>query len=192
MSGRSGSGHRIGSRIERRQGAMIDRCKDLLVLAAVLGILSLLFLPDRKVSLGVGHVDVTLDFVFLDAASGQPVAGASLRLQDLDSVNDPPQEPYSIVRSSGPDGHVRITLKGLMFTTSDRVTEDGHFLRHLSRQVRYPAWECSATGEGYQDLKVSYEDFRSKYMGDRRFHEDVVPPAIVLRLRKQVRPRPVP
>jgi hypothetical protein len=163
---------------------MNDRLKDLLVPAAVLATLSLLFLPDRKVSLGVGHVDVPLDFVFLDAASGQAVAGASLRLQDLDSGNDPPQEPYAIVRSSGPDGHARVKLEGLMFYSSDRVTQEGRLLRHLSRTVSYPAWECNVTAEGYQDLKVSYEDFRAKYTGDRRFHGESMPPAIVFRLRK--------
>jgi hypothetical protein len=89
VAGRRGQG--IISRIERRQGAMNDRLKDLLVLAAVLVAVSLLFIPDRKVSLGVGHTDVPLDFVFLDAASGQPVAGAFLRLRDLDSLNDPPK-----------------------------------------------------------------------------------------------------
>lgn len=171
---------------------MKSRLKTLLVLASVLATLWVLFLRPSTVSLGVGHVDVPFEFIILDAASGQPIAGASLRLQDLDSINELPEEPYSIVRSSGPDGHSRIKLKGLMFTSSDSVTEDGRFLRPLSRSVQYPWWECHVTAEGYQDLKVSYQDFRSKYTGDLRFHEDSIPPPIVLRLQRQVRPRPTP
>jgi hypothetical protein len=190
-------GRQACSRVSARgryddKGAMIDRRKDLLVLGSVLSIFLLLFLPDGKVSFGVGHVDVPLDFVFLDAATGRPVAGASLRLRDLDWINEPPREPESIVRSSGPDGHARIKLKGMMVTSCDRVTQDGRFSSQLSRSVRYPAWECRVTAEGYQDLEVSYEEFRSRVTGDRRLHEDSIPPSIVFRLRRQVRPQPVP
>lgn len=171
---------------------MNDRLKDLLVLAGVLAILALLALPPRKVALGVGHVDVSLDFVFVDAETGRPVPGASLRLQDLDDIQGTTAEPEVIVRTSGPDGHARIVLKGLTFTTSDRVAGDGRFVRHLTRDVRYPAWECRVTAEGYQDLTVSPANLRSTYLGDRRFHEDRIPPAIVFRLRRQVGPPRAP
>ncbi len=46
--------------------------KALLVLASVIVALAVLFPPSVKVSLGVGHVDIPLDLIFLDAASGRP------------------------------------------------------------------------------------------------------------------------
>jgi hypothetical protein len=167
---------------------MKSRFMTLLVLSSVFAALTVLLHRPSTLLLAVGNGDVSFDIVILDAASGQPIAGASVRLQDPDSINEPLKEPYSIVRSSGPDGCARIKLKGLMVTSRDRVTEDGRFLTHLSRSVRYPSWECHVNAEGYQDLKVSYQDFRSRYTGGRRFHEESAPPPIVLRLERQVRP----
>ncbi len=51
-------------------------------------------------------------------------------------VHEPPEEPYSILRQSGPDGHARIKLKGLMFTSSDRFSNDS---AHLEPPVSFRA-----------------------------------------------------
>jgi len=170
---------------------MKQRLIAVVVLSAVFVALLVLFFQARTVAVWVGHADVPLDFVFLDSGSGQPIAGASLNLRDPDYLEGPPKEPHSMVGTSGPDGHARLTVNLLVYG-SDRMTVDGRFSRNLSRRVEYPNWECRVSAEAYQNLTLSDQDFQSQFTGDRRFHADKVPPPIVLRLRRQDRPNPVP
>jgi hypothetical protein len=159
----------------------------MLLLIAVVAVLLGLILSwgPRKIALEVGHVDIPLDFVIIDAGSGQAIAGASILLQDPDYNGLPPQSPYTLAANSGSDGHYRVLLKELMYSASCSITEDGRFLKCLSRGVRYPNWELHVSADGYKKLSVSWQDFRMRYIGDRRYHEDQVPPPIVVRLRRQ-------
>ena len=169
------------------------RLRTLLLLIAVVAVL-LGLIPNwgaSKRALEVGHTNVPLDFVIIDAGSEQPIAGASILLQDPDYLDLPPQVPQTLAATSGLDGHYRVTLMGLMFSAESSVTEDGKFLKSLGRWVRYPNWELHVSADGYQKLRVSYQDFREKYMGDRRYHEDSIPPPIVVRLQRQPH-RPMP
>ncbi len=171
---------------------MKERLIGVMVLSAVVSAaftaVWVLFVSPRGTALAVGRVDVLLDFVFVDDESGQPIAGASLELQDPDYLEGPPKEPYSITRMSGPDGHARIHLPELKVTSVARRTADGQHWVTESRSLHYPNWECRVSAKGYRNTTISYDDWQSRYTANPRFNQTLVPPPIVLRLRRQDRP----
>ena len=155
----------------------------ILVIAVALALIS--NCGKEKTAVEVGHVDIPLEFVVIDDTSEKPIAGASIRLQDPDYSGLPPESPHTLEALSGLDGRYRVNLMGLMYSARSSVSEDGRFLRRLSRWVRYPNWELSVSVDGYQEFSLSYQEFQKKYTGNCQYHENTVPPPIVIRLRRR-------
>src|SRR5207302_198256 len=149
--------------------------RTLLLITAVVAVLLWLVSKPLFVGLGCGHVNVPLDFMVIDADSKQPIAGASILLQDADHRGSPPEPPYTMLITTGPDGHATFVLRHAMVDSGWNAITG----RRLYRRVGYPLWEMQVSASGYQDFRVSYEEFWTSFLKDRRFHEDAVPPPIV-------------
>ncbi len=91
------------------------RWRDLLIPTAILTVIRWFLLRPGDETHGqwVGHADVRLDFVLIDADSERPIAGASILLRDADFLGDPPDmqhEPHCVQATSDPEGHARIDV----------------------------------------------------------------------------------
>jgi len=155
------------------------RWRDLLIPTVILAVLYCFFFPaSRTKSLWIGHADVTLDFVLIDADSERPIDGAAILLRDADFLSDPPEvqrAPYRLQVKSGLDGHARIIVSLQVYGADD------------DSWIKYPDWQLDASADGYKALTVTCDEFRGSYIADRHYHSELVPPPIVVPLRRQGR-----
>lgn len=141
-----------------------------------------LALPSIHVEMAVGHTNVRIFFVVLDADTGHPLEGASIHQRDADFADSPGLQPYNLDLETGTDGSASVLLS-LQFTS---VTESmGRRLR--SFHVRYPYWDIRVLREGYQEVTTPFAAYEN---GNHRFHDGaspvpLSPPPIVIRLQKQ-------
>jgi hypothetical protein len=162
--------------------------------AVVLWVIIGLLFPTGTIALGVGHTNVQISFVVVDADTGQPVGGAAIHLRDPDladipaiPVRDPDltrcpgRPPVNIDLDTAADGSASVWL-GLQFVDSWE-TGSG---RLLSFHVRYPQWNMRVGCEGYQEFTAPFAAYERE---NPRFHDGYAPPPkkpppIVIRLRR--------
>lgn len=109
----------------------------------------------------VGGASIPIDFLVLDASTGQPIGGASVRLAE----GNPEYQA-----TTDPTGKARIVIQA---TTAGRSS-----LRRRTRSVNYGRWWLVVSAIGYMPL----EDDLGRYTRDRRYHYDASPPPIVIRI----------
>jgi hypothetical protein len=157
--------------------AKATRIRSLMLLIAGVGFLLALpgLLEKFIVAYGIGDTVVALEFVALDAVSGKPVPGARLQLTDPECPN--PRPPLMTAATTDADGRSTIT-------NSFEVTSSWSGLtgRRFWRGVRYPLWEMRIEAAGYKPFEAQFHSYVAK---DRRYHEDRVPPPIMVRLQRE-------
>jgi hypothetical protein len=99
--------------------------------------------------LWIGHASIPLEFLALDASTGRPIDGTSIRL-----IDGPPE--YEAM--TGPDGKARIVLEAMAAGSAS--------LFHRTRSVNYLFWRLVISAKGYKSVK----DDLNKYTWDPRFH----------------------
>ena len=109
----------------------------------------------------VGHAQVPLEFVILDASTGFPIEGATLRLL----LEDDPE----YVATTGPDGGARVVRQ---FMTGGRSS-----VLRSTRVVNYNLM-VAITAVGHQPLRIELAELTR----EARYHSDPNPPPIVIRL----------
>jgi len=115
----------------------------------------------QPIALWVGHASIPLEFVIVDALTGEPLRGASIQL-----VGSRLEYELAI----GADGRAKVTIEAM--------TGGRHSWYENTRDVNYGAWELLVTREGYVTV---HEDFR-EFTREPRYHSDPTPPPIVIRL----------
>jgi hypothetical protein len=105
----------------------------------------------------VGYMSVPLEFLILDASTGQPIEGASVRLIE----GDPAYET-----TTGSDGRSKIVIRAPAVGRS-----------RSTRVAIYP-WTLTVTANRYAGVT----DKLGSVMRALRYHRDAVPHPIVIRL----------
>jgi hypothetical protein len=114
----------------------------------------------------VGGASIPLEFLVLDATTGRPIEGASLRLV-LEEGRDPEYEA-----TTGADGQAKVCIRAMTYGQS--------FLLRSTRFVRYH-WTLIITADHHVGATLSlYELTRGA-----RYHSDPAPPPIVIRLDRE-------
>jgi hypothetical protein len=108
----------------------------------------------------VGHASIRLEFVILDAPTGQPLEGASIRLVEV-------APEYEAITEA--DGRAKIVIDATVCGQSSLVRN--------TRVVNY-AWTLLVTCNGHRRVN---QDLSEVTRGPR-YHSDVAPPPIVIRL----------
>jgi hypothetical protein len=111
----------------------------------------------------VGHASIPLEFVILDAQTGKPLDGASVRLLEV-------RPEYEA--ATGADGRARIVVDAMVGGRSS--------LGRKTRRVNY-AWAVSVTCRDHE----GYYQALSKVTQGPPYHSDPVPPPIVIRLARR-------
>lgn len=142
------------------------RIRTLLALPLAAALL-LLALDAMSHTLGAGPpTTVRLPFLVLDAATGGPIAGASIRIAE-DRCSG------ASVGDTDRDGRATAAL------TVRSVLDSSLFRR--TRTLDYDAWQLLVSADGYDSPWTSLPTLTS----DRRYHDvDAVPPTIAIRLGK--------
>jgi hypothetical protein len=130
-----------------------------MVAVAVCAVVSVTWL--QRVVFWVGFARIPLEFVILDARTGEPLVGASTRL-----VGRPLE--YEVI--TGAEGRAKIVIEAT-------VTGRSSWFEN-TRHVKYGAWELLVTRDGYASVR---EDFQ-EVTRELRYHSDPAPPPIVIRL----------
>jgi len=126
----------------------------------VVAVVSLLLLAQPD-ALWVGHATIPLDFLILDAPTGQPIGGASISLDE----GSP-----SYTATTSPDGRATVVIRA---TTAGRSS-----LLRRTRSVNY-GWALRVSAGGREGVTRDLNG----YTRDRRYHADAAPPPIVVRLK---------
>jgi hypothetical protein len=108
----------------------------------------------------VGFASIPLEFLILDASTGQPIEGATIRLTES-------TPEYQAV--TGPDGRARLTIEAVIAGRSSLARD--------TRTVNYH-WMLLVTAGRHRELR---EDL-GELTRSPRYHSDPVPPPIVIRL----------
>jgi hypothetical protein len=142
--------------------------KSLLALPVAVGLL--LWTPRScTTAIGDGALNVPLNFVVVDEATGQPIGGASVTFPDCHGSG------ITLAARTSPDGRARILF--------DTVFSEGYntiLMHRVYRRISYRQdVEVSATG--YRVSKILLEE-RTE---DPRFHHDSVPPTILVSLNRE-------
>ncbi len=112
----------------------------------------------------VGRATIPLEFVILDASTGRPIEGASIRLFFEGNEENPECEAVA-----GPEGRARVVIQA-------RTVGRDSLFRH-TRGVNYN-WFVAVTADGHlKDLQYLATLTRAP-----AYHHDKVPPPIVFRL----------
>jgi hypothetical protein len=136
------------------------------VVAGVLAFISVDCGPE-----GSGFASIPLQFTVLDAVTGKPVPGATIRLLRV-------IEPEYQANPTELDGRTALVIRA-------RCGISGGIINRRWRGVNYLFWTLEVEAEGYLKFRSSLE----KYTTDRRFHESYgVQPPILIRLRKSPGP----
>ena len=130
----------------------------MMVVVTVFGVVTveLINLPEAA---WVGHASIPLEFVILDALTGQPLEGASIRL-----VESTPEYEAT----TGAEGRSKIIINAMIGGRSSLVRN--------TRVVNY-AWALVVTADHYRGVNEPlWEVARGP-----RYHSDPAPPPIVVR-----------
>ena len=112
----------------------------------------------------VGSASIPLDFVVVDAASGKPVNGATIRLTES-------SPEYCTV--TGRDGRAEILI--------DAMTGGRSSWRRETRSVNY-SWGLSIACDRYEDVNAGLRELTQA----PSYHSGKTPPPIVIRLKPKV------
>jgi hypothetical protein len=111
----------------------------------------------------VGDASIPLQFVILDASTGRPIKGATIRL-----INEPtPESEYEA--ADDPAGRAEIVVHAM-------VSGRSSWFRG-TRSVNYK-WLLDVAADGYDGLSA---DLR-RFTRDPAYHYNTAPPPIVIRL----------
>jgi hypothetical protein len=119
---------------------------------------------------GIGFKDTPLDFLIIDAHDGRPIPSATIRFIEFN--------PETIL-TTGRDGHAAFLFRDAHVASTRYYPLIGPPAEEWLA-VNY-SWVLSVRAEGYDDLIVHMSDLTN----DRRYHDEAVPPAIVVRLQKR-------
>ncbi len=133
--------------------------KRMMVVFAVFGVMTVVLIILSEAD-WVGHASIPLEFVILDAVTGQPLEGASIRL-----VESRPEYEAT----TGAEGRAKIIINAMIGGRSSLVRN--------TRVVNY-AWELVVAADHYRGVN---ESLREVTRGPR-YHSDPAPPPIVVRL----------
>jgi hypothetical protein len=120
-------------------------------------------------AVGVGYVDVPLEFLVIDESTGFPLESASIWIHD----HLGPKFQGSLIGATGRDGRAKVIL-------DTYFSEGCNSLFRVYRHVNYLA-DLRVSAENYQAERFDLRDFTE----GPRYHYDEVPPPIVIRLRKR-------
>jgi hypothetical protein len=132
-----------------------------MVAVAVCAVVVFVWILLQPVALWVGHASIPLEFVIVDALTGEPTPGASIQL-----VGNQPEYEFA----SGADGRAKVTIEAMTGGRSSWFEN--------TRGVNYGAWELLITHDGYVTV---HEDFR-EFTREPRHHSDPTPPPIIIQL----------
>ena len=134
----------------------------LMVAVAVLSVVTAVLIRLSPEAAWVGFASIPLEFVILDAPTGQPLEGASVRL-----IESTPE--YDAITAA--DGRAKFVIHAMITGRSSLVRD--------TRSVKY-AWTLSVTCDGHQGIN---QNLREITQGPR-YHSDPAPPPIVIRLTR--------
>lgn len=134
--------------------------RQMMIAVAVIGVVFLVTL-DLPEAAWDGSASVPLEFLTLDCATGHPINGATIRLAEGNTENR---------ATTGPDGSAKLVIRAITGGRSSAVRN--------TRIVVYTTWSMAISADGYEGLN----DDLGKYTQGPRFHSDLIPPPIVIRL----------
>jgi hypothetical protein len=134
----------------------------LIVAGAVVAVVAPVLIYLSSEDAWVGHASIPLEFVILDAPTGRPLEGASVRLVEW----TPEYEA-----STGADGRANIAIYAMIGGRSSLVRK--------TRSVNY-AWALAVTCGGHEGINQALSDVTR----GPRYHSDSAPPPIVIRLAR--------
>jgi hypothetical protein len=132
----------------------------LMVVVAIIALLSLVLAALLTEAAWSGHESIPLEFLILNASTGQAIEGASIRL-----IEGNPEYQAT----SGPDGRAKVLLHANVGGRSSLLRE--------TRAVNYE-WALLVNCKGYREVTESLREVTR----DARYHSDQVSPSIVIRL----------
>jgi hypothetical protein len=132
----------------------------LIVAATALAAVAAVLIYSCSEAAWVGHASISLEFVILDAPTGQPLDGASVRL--LEGIRE-----YEA--ATGADGRAKIVVDAMVGGRSSLVRK--------TRSVNY-AWALSVTCGCHEGAYQALSEFTQSSL----YHSEAVPPPIVIRL----------
>jgi hypothetical protein len=135
-------------------------------------------IPASMISIGDGSTAIPISFLVVDAATGNPIQGATVRLRDLDHATTivAPGE-HGVQATTGPDGTVVLSEE---FCTVSRtgMTENSHFVYFHNYGKLF--W-VQAQAPGY----AIYLEQLTDLVGKRRDFDDRIPPITRITLMRE-------
>jgi len=123
----------------------------------------------------VGHTDLVVRFVVVDAESAEPISGATVVIQNEGGFcgKRDPREFTIVTDANGIAQHV---CKSCMCFGSRSAFEDTYF-------VHLPWWDYHAASEGYLDSKTEFLDLPVNMQQVQR-HAESASISVTIRLQK--------
>jgi hypothetical protein len=119
---------------------------------------------------GIGFRNIPLDFLIIDAADGRPIPSATILAVEM--------VPETVL-TTGQDGHAGFVFRNAPVESTQYLPLIG-LPGKTTLDVNY-WWGLSVKAEGYDEQRLYMGDLTK----DPRYHYDEVPPAIVVRLKRQ-------
>ncbi|MHB1561929.1 MAG: hypothetical protein ACYC61_31155 [Isosphaeraceae bacterium] len=117
---------------------------------------------------GIGHTSIPLAFSVCDAASGAPIEGATIRLEDPDFASSP-TPPEVVALETGRDGRATFVLEAPVYMVRRRSSPEWEW------RIRYPWWVMTVAAGGYAEFSAGFDDHAAE-RGGVGFHEGPLPP----------------